>query len=201
MGFENGQPVEYVRQGRPPGAKNKRTTEFVEFREKWLANGGQNPLERIFKLAESQDEGIALQASQWLEKVYGLPYFPKSRVPVPKFQSIKDAEAYLVTIAMQFGDGEIDPDTALALSTLVRTWISVKHQDAEIELKKIHIDGPGEQTIRIDGGLPALPGTNITMPLPVNGHEINGHALDPPAIESSSNDSSSSEPRSDEAPS
>src|SRR5262249_49861583 len=31
-----------------------------------------------------------------------------------------------------------------------------------------------EQTIRIEGGLPALPGTNITMPM-LDGHATNGH--------------------------
>src|SRR5262249_8255899 len=38
-----------------------------------------------------------------------------------------------------------------------------------------------EQTIRIEGGLPALPGTNITMPM-LDGHATNGngHALAAP---------------------
>jgi hypothetical protein len=37
--------------------------------------------------------------------------------------------------------------------------------------------GPREQTIRIEGGLPELPGTNVIMP-----HEMNGHVIQ--AIES-----------------
>jgi hypothetical protein len=51
------------------------------------------------------------------------------------------------------------------LSTLTRNWISAKHQAAELELKRLAADvTTAPQVIRVEGGLPPLPGTNITMP-------------------------------------
>ena len=44
------------------------------------------------------------------------------------------------------GPGEIDSQTALELSTLVRNWILSVHARSELELKKINIDGPGESS-------------------------------------------------------
>ena len=74
--------------------------------------------------------------------------------------------------------GAIDSQTALELSQLVRNWIVSVHARNELEHKKITVDAPQEQTIHIEGGLPALPGTNVTMP--PNGHATNGHALAAP---------------------
>jgi hypothetical protein len=37
-----------------------------------------------------------------------------------------------------------------------------------------------DTTIRVEGGLPALPGTNITMPVLEHGPVTNGHALEAP---------------------
>ena len=48
-------------------------------------------------------------------------------------------------------------------SALVKTWIDTQYQREELNYK---ISPPEirDATIRIQGGLPALPGTNITMP-------------------------------------
>jgi hypothetical protein len=86
-------------------------------------------------------------------------------------------------IPVLLGRGDIDSQTALELSQLVRNWILSVHARSELELKKITVDGPQEQTIRIEGGLPQLPGTNISMPMldqPAAGPVTNGHALAAP---------------------
>jgi hypothetical protein len=67
----------------------------------------------------------------------------------------------------------------IALSTLVRNWISAKHADQEFELKRLAADASNaEQVIRIEGGLPDLPGTSIIMPVP---GDLAHSPLHPPA--------------------
>jgi len=92
------------------------------------------------------------------------------------------------------GRGEIDSQTALELSQLVRNWILSVHARSELELKKITVDGPGDQVIRIEGGLPALPGTNTIMPVLDHGQATNGHALAAPQPVVPQIESSPSEP-------
>ena len=112
------------------------------------------------------------------------PRYVEEVVVVPDFPTIESAEDYLKQIPVLLGRGEIDSQTALELSTLVRNWILSIHARSELELKKISIDGPGEQVLRIEGGLPVMPGCEgVIMPqldgrAATNGH---GHALAAPA--------------------
>jgi hypothetical protein len=91
--------------------------------------------------------------------------FIETTVQVPDFTNVEEAEAFLASLAQRFGNSELGSQSALDLSTLVRNWISAKHAAAELELKRLAADNNGaEQVIRIEGGLPDLPGTNIIMP-------------------------------------
>jgi hypothetical protein len=65
----------------------------------------------------------------------------------------------------------LDFQSALDLSTLTRNWINALNDRMELEFKLTN-DIHAEHTIMIQGGLPQLPGSNITMP-------INGHQIDP----------------------
>jgi hypothetical protein len=93
--------------------------------------------------------------------------FIETTVQVPDFTTVEEAEAFLASLAQRFGNSELGSQSALDLSTLVRNWISAKHQGEELELKRLAADNNGaEHVIRIEGGLPDLPGTNIIMPSP-----------------------------------
>jgi hypothetical protein len=65
------------------------------------------------------------------------------------------------------------------LSTLVRNWIEAKLAHTSVERKVSASRGLGDQIIRIEGGLPKLPGTQTIMPNLNNGHQI-GQALPAP---------------------
>jgi hypothetical protein len=72
--------------------------------------------------------------------------------------------------------GQIDIDIADSLIGGLRTM--AQSIVAEEELKLKYANSPlasKEQTIQIEGGLPALPGTNVIMP-ELNGH--NGHVIE-----------------------
>jgi hypothetical protein len=77
---------------------------------------------------------------------------------------------------MLLGNCSLDSQSALELSTLVRSWIETKLAHTGVELKVSASSGLGDQIIRIEGGLPKLPGTQTIMPNLNNGHQI-GQAL------------------------
>ena len=101
------------------------------------------------------------------------PRFVDTPIQVPDFTSIEVAESFLAKIATLVAGGELDIQTGLELSTLTKNWIDSRHAAKELDLKIISVEGgPHEQTIRIEGGLPTLPGCeNLIMP------QLNGHAV------------------------
>ncbi len=70
--------------------------------------------------------------------------------------------------------GELDIQSGLELSALTKAWLDTQYASKGLDLKAMSQNATeGEQTISISGGLPALPGTNITMP------QLNGHKNQP----------------------
>jgi hypothetical protein len=110
----------------------------------------------------------------------------------PEFTHLSDAEQFLAKVAALVAHGQLDFQAGQNLSALAKSWIDAQYAREELAIKQINAGATEhEQTIRIEGGLPALPGTNVTMPV-LNGQPAtNGHALEPPspavpAIESGS---------------
>jgi hypothetical protein len=91
--------------------------------------------------------------------------------------------------------GRIDLDFAESLIADNRTIANNFIAAEELRLKIAHVHGEQEQTIHVTGGLPALPGTNVTMPVLPNGHELNGAAL--PVLEAASPDPPPTDPHRD----
>jgi len=174
--------------GRPLGSRNKRTKEVIN---QIIKSGNKDPLLTLSEISSNDpDSAIRATAANMLapymhSKMQSTPAprFIEEVVVVPDFPTMESAEDYLKEIPVLLGRGEIDSQTALELSTLVRNWILSIHARSELELKKITIDGPGEQHIVVSGGLPPLPGCeNLIMPQ-LNGHAVtNGHALEPPRL-------------------
>ncbi len=65
----------------------------------------------------------------------------------------------------------------MELSTLTRNWLSAKYERDEMRLKMAAANADPNPVIQIRGGLPALPGTNITMPQINNGQKVTDPAL------------------------
>jgi hypothetical protein len=107
---------------------------------------------------------------------------------VPQFETIEQAQEFLALLSHKAGAGELELQSALDISTLVKNWIISKQSGIELDLKvATQINGATPEVIRIEGGLPGLPGTEITMPL--NGQQVDPNKLvehepavpDPPA--------------------
>ena len=171
--------------GRPPGSRNKRTAEIIAEIRKL---GHKDCLMRLSEIVHSgPDTSLAIAASSALapymhSKMQSTPAprFMEQTITVPNFTSIEEAETFLASLPMLLGSGQIDSQSALELSTLIKNWISAKFDHEELQMKLAAHGGYAEQRITINGGLPPLPGTNITMPV-LNGADIDGHALPPPS--------------------
>jgi hypothetical protein len=110
----------------------------------------------------------------------------------PEFTHLSDAEQFLAKVAALVAHGQLDFQAGQNLSNLAPAWITAQYQREELQIKQINSGtSEHEQVIRITGGLPPLPGANVTMPVLDHGPVTNGHALEPPVpqIESSANDS------------
>jgi len=108
------------------------------------------------------------------------PRFIDLQIDVPEFTHLSDAENFLAKIALLVARGHLDIQSAQELSALVKAWIDTQYAKEELQFK-INPPEQRDTTIHITGGLPALPGTNVTMPV-LDGHATNGngHALAAP---------------------
>jgi hypothetical protein len=191
--------------GRKPGSRNRRTQEILDLIQ---ARGDTDPLDALSAIVTTnKDPNIVATASSILAPychskrgTLPAPRFLPEPVAVPTFTSITQAEDYLASIPVLLGRGEIDSQTALELSTLTKNWLDAIYAHQEYDLKLAAQGGGSDTTIRITGGLPPLPGSNIigmggeeSSPH-INGHtngHTNGHGpvidhQEPPALDDSS---------------
>jgi hypothetical protein len=185
--------------GRPPGSRNRRTQEILDLIK---ARGDKDPLEVLSDIASNStnpDHRISASNSlaPYLHSKRGTSVAPRyvdDPIQVPNFTTIQEAQNFLADIARRSGSGELELQSANDISNLVKNWIlSITAQD-EYQLKLQAQGGGADTTIRITGGLPPLPGSNIigmggeeSSPR-LNGH-TNGHGpviehanADPPAL-------------------
>jgi hypothetical protein len=151
---------------------------------------------------ETQDVSLKIAAAAALApyahpKLQSIPTprFIDNPIDVPDFTSVEVARDFIATVTVRVARGELDFQSGQELVAMAKTWLDAMNDQSTLELKQINIEGPQDQTIRIEGGLPPLPGTHITMPIldGHNGHALDGHALAPPApaaTEPPENDSS-----------
>jgi hypothetical protein len=184
--------------GNPSGWQGGRQRRHREVFDEIKKLGYRDALITLAKLQhESQDESIQAQAAGLLvpyahPKLQSIstPRFIENPIDVPDFTSVEVARDFIATVTVRVARGELDFQSGQELIAMTKVWLDAMNDQSTLELKQISIDGPSDTTIRVEGGLPELPGTNITMPL-LNGH--NGHALAAPApaaTEPPENDSS-----------
>jgi hypothetical protein len=115
--------------------------------------------------------------------------YVQAPIDVPSFTTIEEAEAFLLTLAQRTASQELDLASVEAVSARVRDWINSKRAGQELEIKRLNADvATGDQVIRIEGGMPPLPGTSVTMP------ELNGKHLELEAIKDPINGSQAHPP-------
>ena len=154
--------------GRPKGARNRRTQEILDLIQ---GRGDKDPLDALSEIVtKNQDPNIVATAANMLAPfvhskrgTLPAPRFVPDQIEVPTFNTVQEAEAYLAHIPVLLGRGELDSQSALELSTLTKTWLDAIYAHQEYDLKLQAQGGGADTVIRIEGGLPALPGTNVIM--------------------------------------
>ncbi|MFS8114775.1 hypothetical protein QD460_23850 [Rhizobium jaguaris] len=92
------------------------------------------------------------------------PKFVASPIHIPSFQSAEEAEDFLLSLSQQEAAGQIDSESAGIVHGRVLDWIHSKRVGQDLAIKQANANQlPGDQVIRIEGGLPPLPGTDIIM--------------------------------------
>jgi hypothetical protein len=115
------------------------------------------------------------------------PKYLHRPIDLPAFTTIQEAEAFKLQLSQQELRNEYDQESVNRAIARIDNWINdqradahAARQDVELELKRLAADASDQpQIIKITGGLPELPGTNVTMP----GQQpdlLNGHG---PVIE------------------
>jgi hypothetical protein len=131
----------------------------------------KNAIQWLWDFAHSdQNPALQLSAMQAVVK-YGAQY-PLTSIDIPTFKSIQEAETFKLLLAQQEQRGEVDSQSVSTAYDRIDNWIADMRADAhalrqeeELELKRLQADVSDKpQIIRIEGGLPGLPGTNVTMP-------------------------------------
>jgi hypothetical protein len=174
--------------GRRLGSRNKRTAEIFNRLE---TRGDLDPADLLSSIVTNNQEPkeLRIQAAGLLmpykySKCGTAPVQVYVDVPLdtPEFTHLSDAEQFLAKIAALVAHGQLDFQAGQNLSALAKNWIDAQYAREELAIKQYNAGSTEpETTIRIEGGLPALPGTNITMPM-LDGHATNGngHALAAP---------------------
>ena len=182
------QPGHTFSPGRRHGSRNKRTAEIFNHLEN---RGDLDPADLLSSIVTNNQEPkeLRIQAAGLLmpykySKCGTAPVQVYIDVPLdtPEFTHLSDAEQFLARIAALVAGGSLDIQTGLELSTLAKNWLDAQYAREELAIKQYNAGSTEhEQTIRIEGGLPALPGTNVTMPLLDGKPATNCHALEHPA--------------------
>ena len=155
--------------GRPVGSRNRRTNEIFE---KLEARGDLDPADHLSSIVTNPNHPVELraQAANFLmpykyskRGTLVAPRYVEDQITIPDFANIQEAQNFLADIARRAGAGELELASANDISNLVKNWVlSVTPQD-ELQLKIAKENPQGPQEIRIEGGLPPLPGTNVIM--------------------------------------
>ena len=182
------QPGHTLSPGRRPGSRNKRTAEIFERLE---SRGDKDPADLLSSIVTNNEEPkeLRIQAAGLLmpykySKCGTAPVQVYIDVPLdtPEFTHLSDAEQFLAKVAALVAHGQLDFQAGQNLSALAKNWIDSQYAREELAIKQYNAGNTEhEQVIRVEGGLPPLPGTNVTMPLLDGKPVTNGHALEPPA--------------------
>jgi hypothetical protein len=163
--------------GRPLGSKNIRKRELDKACEEADRRGYPHPYLQMAEWANNPNIEMSIRSD--MLKACASYRCPKPKeshhveLTVPPLTTIEQAEAFLASLA---AETDLEP---LELIATIRHWIDSKRSGVELELKQIAAGGTGDAVIRIEGGLPELPGTEIIHPGLHTPHYLNGHAPTP----------------------
>jgi hypothetical protein len=122
-------------------------------------------------------------------------------IDVPDFDTVEEAEDFLKQLSRRVARKELDFQSTEEVAARIQAWIDSRRRGEDLAIKRIAQDvHPGNQVIRIEGGMPTMPGCeNLIMPhqLNANGSGLLEHE---PAVQSNGHDAPASTPDTAQAP-
>jgi hypothetical protein len=171
-------------EGRPVGARNRRTTLIIQ---QIIKSGNQDPLLTLSELqAKSTDESIRATAANMLapflhSKLQSVPTprFIETELTLPPLTTLDSALQNIAVIEAAVADNKLDVASGQELIAMIEAFVRTKNILEVQELQErltvleatIAAQPSTSQLMHVQGGLPSLPGTNITMPPRLNGNE------------------------------
>jgi hypothetical protein len=187
---QSGNPFGRPRENKaPPPKVNLRDYYLREELHRALADGLEDPLRFQHQQMMNPElpapirAAIAAQITPYYHPRLGSitpPNLIEVEVTVPRFETIDQAESFILDLAAMVGDTKLSMESAKALTDIVTEWIHSKRAGEDIEIKRLNAgQSDGEQVIRVVGGLPTIPGTDIIMPGdPADPTLVNGPTLE-----------------------
>jgi hypothetical protein len=135
----------------------------------------------LMEIARNPKASAAIQVAALAAAAKVEPKYVLRPIELPFFKTIQEAEAFKLQLSQQELRNEYDRDSVNRAVARIDNWIAdqradatAQRLDAELELKRLAAEVSDQpQVIKIEGGLPPLPGSNVTMPHQLNGHEHN----------------------------
>jgi hypothetical protein len=155
------QPEHTFSPGRRPGSRNKRTAEIFHRLEN---RGDLDPADLLSSIVTNNEESkeLRIQAAGLLMPykyskcgTAPVPRFIPNPIDMNEFTHNSDAESFLTKMPTFVAAGELDFQSALELSSIVKAWIDTQYAREELAIKQYNAGSTEhEQTIRITGGFP-----------------------------------------------
>jgi hypothetical protein len=167
--------------GHPPGSRNNRTKEVIQ---QIIALGHKDPLTTLSELQNSDpDSSIRATAANMLapylhsknatKPIAPDPVYFEQAVTLPRPTNIREAYENILKLTEMKALGQLDVVSADSLINDQRTVLNAMVDEAK--LIAASGDPSRDQAIRIEGGMPPLPGTDVIMP---TDQQLNGHQLE-----------------------
>jgi len=162
--------------GRPSGARNRGS---YELRERLKARGGIEPAEFLSDLISNPHvtTECKIAASGQLMPYYHSklgatpippsPVYVQEAISLPRPTNIREAYENILKLTEMKSQGHLDLATADSLIADQRVVLNAMVDEAKLLAAQGATSG--DQVIRIEGGLPPIPGCDVIMP------QLNGH--------------------------
>src|SRR5215813_4294953 len=151
--------------GNPNGYKGPRERRRAEVFDIIKGLGHKDALETLsyFQHNEQIEPGLRIAAAAALApfchpkmQATPTPRYVETPIDVPDFERVSDAESFLAKLPVLVARGQLDFQSAQELCAMTKLWIDSQNTRTELDLKATTAGvGETEQTIRIEGGLPA----------------------------------------------
>jgi len=172
--------------GNPKGYSGPRNRRRHEVFDQIKGLGHKDALETLSYLQHNEqiEPGLRIAAASALApfchpkmQATPTPRFIDTPLDIPHFERLSDAENFLARLPVLVARGELDFQSAQELAAMTKLWIDSQYFREELAIKQINAGTTEhEQVIRVEGGLPPLPGTSIVMPVLDGNPASNGHA-------------------------